>query len=199
MALTKRILSIALALLLGLALFAPGVSAEADPNAPIITRQPKPLVIMFAGNTLNLEVVASLPAGSNGTLRIDWYDYDWQPGDETQPVATGAKAAIPIEVSQYNLIDSPDVSTMEINYYAVLTNTYTDGEGNIQIVSVKSDPVEVTIIQPLRKVLSDLRDFSAYYGTFAVVFTFFMTLPSLLFDLLPAYIIIYFGSLIFPS
>ena len=200
MALTKRVFSIALALLLGVALLMPGAAEEEiDPNAPIITRQPKPYAIMFAGNTLNLEIVASLPAGNGGTLRIDWYDYDWQPGDETAPVASGAKAAIPIEVFNYNLFDFPDSSEMLISYYAVLTNTYIDSEGEIQTVSIKSEPAEIQIVQPLRKIFADLRDISAYYGTAAVVYAFFMELPTFIFGLLPAYFIAYFGSLIFPS
>jgi len=124
---TKRILAIALALALGLALFAPMASAAVDPNAPIITKQPKLFTIKRAGQDIVLEVEASLPEGSDGVLSYAWYDYDWQEeGKIRPPVATGAKLQI------------TDQDYAWTNYWLVAINTYTDDDGATQTAYTQS-------------------------------------------------------------
>jgi len=195
----KCVLSIALALGLGIAVFAPAVSAETDPNAPIITMQPKSSVYVFAGNTLNLEVAATLPAGSNGTLRIDWYDYDWRPGDETPPVATGTKAAIPTVVSDVSIFGNGG-PFLHIYYYAVATCTYEDGEGQVQTSSERSALARVNVIPPLGKVISDTWEFvqlgrGPAFGILTIALFSSFLVPAVAFTLF-AYLGFYMASLV---
>jgi len=157
MALTKRVLCIALALLLGAALFAPAVSAEADSNAPVITKQPNVAnTIMFTGNELKLEIEVSLPAGSNGTLSVAWYDYDWQPGDEAQPVATGEKATIIVPHVNMFTPDGLSIVMNGINYYAVATHSYVDDEGQELVAIQKSDRINIDAFPPFSQYMSNL-------------------------------------------
>jgi len=195
MAQTKRLLSIALALLLGLAVFAPGVSA-ADPNAPIITKQPKAVVYMFAGNTLNLEIAATLPAGSNGTLSIEWYDDDWQ------LIATGANVKIDMPVADVNLLADTNAAVQDLTYFAVVTNTYEDSEGQTQTVSLESNHTEVTLIQPIGKLFSDYWEFAQFgngpvYGLLIGTMAAPFLLPLTVFVFLPSYFVLLIASLVF--
>ena len=144
---TKRILCIALALALGLALLAPGVSAAGDPNAPVIVVQPNkgmssPMLVKADGD-ISLQIEASLPA-PGGVLSYAWYDYDWQPGDETPPLATGAQVTIHIPKSMLGEV-RPGISNSakNITFFVVVTNTYTDDEESVQTAWVKSEPVTV--------------------------------------------------------
>ena len=117
---SKRILAMALALALGLALFAPGVLA-ADPNAPVITRQPMERTTIRTGQTLRLEVEARLPDGVTGDLSVTWHAYDWPYGIDTGPLATGAVLEYKIPVAM--LMGS---TSHNYHFYAKITGTYVD-------------------------------------------------------------------------
>jgi len=136
---TKRLLSIALALLLGLAVLAPMASAADDPAyAPIITVQPKSQVTMFTGNDLVLEVEAELPEGIEGTLSYEWYCYSSRSG--TTKVGTDAKLVLPITKNMLY-----DITQLEYRIYAMVTNTYNDDEGQNQTASTKSNSCTATV------------------------------------------------------
>lgn len=105
---TKRMLSIALALVLALGLVVPAMAAEteaANPNAPVITRQPNiPARVRSNGNFV-LEVQAELPEGTTSELSFTWFHYG--PADapqewdvtQWQEFASGAR----VEVDAQNL------------------------------------------------------------------------------------------------
>ncbi|MCL2494650.1 MAG: hypothetical protein FWE98_03215 [Oscillospiraceae bacterium] len=156
----KRILSIALTLALGLALLIPAAAAEpANPNAPIITVQPRSKVYIKTGDVLKLEVEAELPSGSEGELSYEWYAYYGT--DSTyyylrRLMATG-------EVLEYLVLEEtmpnpyyPAYRDLWSDYifYAVVTNTYVDGDGQEQSVSVQSDPAAVCAVMNYRDVSS---------------------------------------------
>jgi len=171
MALTKRFFSIALALLLGLAVFVPAFAAdEADPNAPIITKQPTEEFYVKAGKDIILEVSASLPLENNGTLSFAWYNYDWQPGSTTPPVSTAARAVIPTSEEMIPFDDALHARkySADFTYCAVITNTYIDAEGQTQTASVKSDPVTVDMFRDVGGILKDywksMSDSSGFLG-----------------------------------
>jgi len=145
MTLTKRVLCAALSILLGMALLAPGVMAEDDPNAPVIIKQPSLTRWIRSRRTLALEVQAKLPDGIQGELSVAWYV-----SDQAEPIATGAKTSISTSslggytgLGQYVPGGSFDI-------YAVVTNTYTDSGGQMQTASIESDTSTVDIfISPL--------------------------------------------------
>ena len=196
---TKRILSIALALALGLAVLAPMASAtEIDPNAPIITQQPRAPIYLFASKTLNLEVAAVLPEGNSGTLSYAWYDYDWQPGDETSPIATNPK----LTISPIFDPDGDSSVSQKLVFYAVATNTYIDSEGVTETAFMKSQPVKVTLIQPFGKVFSGMFEnlldkYSFFSATIGIIGGTLISLPLIVFILLPCYFLFSIFSL-FP-
>jgi len=135
---TKRVLSIALACVIALALFVPAIATEtANPNAPIITRQPnrpaRPYV--RAGNNLDLSVQAVLPQGVEGALSFEWFEL----GND-EPIATGASVLIPTSRDMVTI-------TSSINWYiyAVITNTYIDEDGVEQAISVTSNMVVAVV------------------------------------------------------
>jgi len=144
-ALTKRVLSIALALALGLAVLVPEVWAAGEPNAPIITMQPKAeKTTVQVGKELKLEAQANLPDGIKGTLSYAWYAYvDWtDPG--TKPIATGAKVSIPVTQDMIGFGD-PAILAIAGNFYVVVTNTYKDSQGKTQKAYTKSDDVFIAL------------------------------------------------------
>jgi len=144
----KRVLSLLLALALGLALCVPAFAVEpADPNAPIITKQPKGLFILAVGQELKLEIKAQLPEGSEGTLSIAWYDYDWQPGDETPPIATGEIMSITITEDMLSIADG--MPFWFAQFCAVATHTYVDADETEQILSIKSDLADGVLINKI--------------------------------------------------
>lgn len=152
----KRILCIALTLLLGLALLAPAVSAASDD--PVFTAQAKTSDgALFAGNTLTLSAAATVPAG--GTLRIDWYAHDWQPGDDDkgdahQAIATGANVEYTVPLPNNNLFWR-DASSQNLHIYAVAKNFNAEGE---MVGWAKSGPVDIIVVQPLAFMLSQMWD-----------------------------------------
>ena len=185
----KRFLSLALALMLGLAMIIPAFAADAaDPHAPIITQQPKKPMTILAGNSITLEVAASLPAGSNGTLSYAWYDYDWKPGNEAPSIATGAKATIKIPVPETNWLSDAGSIISYPGFCAVVTNTYVDDEGVIQTALVKSDFIWVEVYTPFGKFLSDMWKYTtenrSLLGAISMVL---ITLPIAMFTLVPMY------------
>ena len=186
MALTKRFLSLALALALGLALIIPTFAAdEADPYAPIITKQPSGPLAMQTGNSLNLEVAATLAEGSSGTLSYAWYDYDWQPGDEAEPVAIGANVTIPIALGD---------TSFGINFFtytAVVTNTYEDEGGELQTLSVVSDPIYIFLFEPYGKIVSIVWDSLINSSSILDFIKRIILLPSVVIISLPGLAIIY--------
>ena len=92
---TKRILSIALALLLGLALLVPAAASALE----IVEKKlPPSFVVVFSGDTLKLEIDITMREYEGATYDLEylWYDYAWQPGDDAVPIASGPKLEIPI-------------------------------------------------------------------------------------------------------
>ena len=155
MKMTKRILCIVLTFTMGLALLIPtAATTPTDPNAPIITKQPKTSQIVIRdGKDVKLEVEACLPDGVEGTLSYAWYDYDWQPGDTTTPVATGAKTTVravcPFEKAMNEqrwdiIIGVGGLDLPAVPYCVVVTNTYTEG-GVEKTAYTKSENMDVTI------------------------------------------------------
>jgi len=126
---TKRVLSILLAILLGLALLAPMASAAGDPAyAPIITKQPKASVTVLTTKDLVLEVEAKLPDGVQGTLSYEWYR------DGRKVDGNGAKL----------VYRSGGIASHDSRFWAVITNTYIDDEGQEQTASLTSDTCTVS-------------------------------------------------------
>jgi len=145
---TRRLFAIALALLLGLALLTPAASAADDPNAPVITVQPKETTFVKTGDTFTLEAQAALPENcANGELSYAWYDYDWQPGDTAPPVATGAAVNLPA------IYDDSDTFPYPVRYYyVVVTNTFGEGETAFR----KSNSARVNMIKDLGTALFEI-------------------------------------------
>jgi hypothetical protein len=207
---TKRILCIALTLLLGLAVLAPAALAADDPNAPVITAQPKSKIYIFAGKSLTVTVAASLPAGSDGTLSYAWYDYDWQPGYLNPPVATGASATIAIPAATQDEFNK-EYPGANRTLYAVVTNTYVDGE-EVKTATAKSNPVNVTAINPMGTALSltwnnlqEGRDPWSFFGLFGINtyglgqlgWSSLLTFPTWLIGFLPSYLVGWILTLIY--
>jgi len=150
---TKRILAFAMALALGLALLAPTVSAADDPNAPVITKQPSGPEEILTGRTLTLEVQAQAPAAAPGTISVAWFVVDEDGNLRAAPIATRARVAFPTTSLGHYLYsdDTPAEDDIFIpggifKFYAVVTNTYTDGGGTQQTATITSDTVRVNII-----------------------------------------------------
>jgi len=122
----KRMLSILLALALGLALVIPAFAeaVEGGPYAPIITKEPDFPDIFYIGDILVLDVEAKLPDSVDGELSYAWYDTwtnDWDDFQKRNvPIATGASIEQKIPFDTDSLIG------------VVVTNTYTDEHGEIQ-------------------------------------------------------------------
>jgi len=145
---TKRILSIALALLLALALLAPMAFAEdeTDPNAPVIDVQPQEIGGVKVGKTFTLTVQARLPEGVDGTL-----SYQWINAASGTSIATGTSATLTAVFGENGIgdddLENPLYSTSY--YYVVVTNTYEEG-GVTKTASTQSETVTVTVINTLR-------------------------------------------------
>jgi len=154
MKITKRILSVVLALVLGLGLFLPvmAFSPAPNPNAPIITQQPGgTLTALYwrADDDLILEVQAAPPTGMQGTLSFEWFDVVWTSDSEAEPIATGARAVIPTTTMLTDFNEYVDSGLSGIMAYwffcVVVTNTYIDDDGEEQTAFVRSDIIEVRL------------------------------------------------------
>jgi len=121
---TKRILSIALALALGLALLVP---AAASPSVITeVKKIPAPLAVVFTGDTLQFEIDLKMSSdGIDYDLEYVWYDYNWQPGDSATPIATGPKLELPITIQMVP-------RGYELKTYSVAVNRVTD-EGTYNV------------------------------------------------------------------
>jgi len=186
----KRILCAALALLLGLGLLHAAAAVEVDPYSPLITKQPKAFAVVFAGKELKLEIEAIPRTGDNGVLSFEWYDSDWQ------LIATGTNVKIVMPAVDGLLMGQ------SLTYFAVVTNTYEDANGQIQTSAVTSDPVEVKLMQPLGKLISDFFEYAQFdrgpvFGLIALTVTSPFTLPGLIFVMLPTYFVLLIASLVF--
>jgi len=132
MKLTKRALALALALILALALALPAMAEEPDdPNVPILTWvQSNPTDFdnrIAVGETLVLEVAATLPEGVDGELSIEWFVND-------ALAATGPTLELEIEFITYHV-------------QVVVTNTYIDEDGEEQ-TATKTLSTEVFVFRP---------------------------------------------------
>ncbi|MDR2686258.1 MAG: hypothetical protein LBB75_00775 [Oscillospiraceae bacterium] len=132
MALTKRFLSLAMALLLGLALLIP---AAADSSITMEEKKiPPSLVTVFTGDMLKLEIdVKALDGAGEQNLAYAWYDYAYNPneGETAPPIATGPKLEIPIVAQMVPM-------GFEIKTYSVAVNRVTaDGTDNVACYSSK--------------------------------------------------------------
>ena len=99
---SKRILAVLLALVMGLALFAPGVSAAVR----IEEKKIPPSLGMFNGETLKLEIDVKVFDGDDELEpEYVWYDYSYDPeeGELAAPIATGAKLDIPITIQMVQM------------------------------------------------------------------------------------------------
>ena len=208
----KRFLSLALALVLGLAMFIPAFAADAvDPNAPIITKQPGKNAIGFflkAGEDLELEVTAQLPEGIEGELSYAWYDWnDYNRGNEAKPVAIGEKVTILTSENMVVNEESPpkSISVKEFAYCVVVTNTYVDAGNVEQTASICSEPVVVSLFLPLGSIFSsiwnDLRsEGGIFYSIIKLVLMSPFLLPSFAFIVVPGIlfmtILSFFGPIV---
>jgi len=132
---TKRVLSIALALLLGVGLLVPSMAVMVDTTAvtPQITSL-TPAQNVKAGTALTLEVGASLPNGETDGLTYAWYDAD--PGDDCdQALPIGTEAKLSITATQSKL------------YYVVVTFMYPFDEQGIEVPWRASGTVKVTVYE----------------------------------------------------
>jgi len=148
MKITKRLLSIALALVLGLGLLVPAfAAAEIDPNAPIILRQPNEAAFLFIGDTLRLTVEARLPQGSEGTLSFAWYYYEPEFDEEPKAIGAGQNLTLAITHDFFYGDATPEERAMYAgkiyHFYVVVTNDFTDEDGQLQSVPVQSESAEV--------------------------------------------------------
>jgi len=141
---TKRILAVALALALGLALLAPAALAAVDPNAPVITRQPVGPHSIRINKTFTLSVQANAPDCAPGTLSYQWFN-----AINDAPIATGSSVTLTSAFDDGNNVGNKGVYSL-CTYYVVVTNTYVDEDGATQSASIQSESVSVTIINSLR-------------------------------------------------
>jgi len=125
------------------------VTAYADPNAPIIIKQPTAtrkhnlFISLFGipqGATLDFEAEAALPEGSGGSLSYAWYESSYSSSVADKLLGTGAKITL------------PDASTHK--YYVVVTNTYEEG-GQAKTISARSDQSKVIEERSLVVVAAD--------------------------------------------
>ena len=175
---TKRVLSIALALLLGLAVLAPMASAAGDPNAPIITMQPKAeKTTVQVGKELKLEAQAQLPDGAKGTLSYAWYAYEDWTDPTARPIATGAKITIPVT---QKMIGDPSILAIAGNYYVVVTNTYKNNQGKTQKAYSKSDDVFITLFSGYGVIPAVIEDMLTWKVPLSYFLFPFVFLPGLL-------------------
>ena len=150
---TKRLLCIALSLVLCAALLVPATAASDDPNAPVITQQPVGNDIIRLNDTLELSVQAHAPNG--GTLSYAWYAAEGASNLEEKLVVTGSTMRIPItkDLIQKYLRFGYFVFC---EFYVVVTNTYVDEDGNTKTASIKSDSLTVVIISNFGEGMLDL-------------------------------------------
>lgn len=88
-----------------------------------------------------MEVKAELPEGVPGELSYEWYDYDWANTENgAAHVATGS--TFEVSSSYYDLLNF-DTKARAKQYYPVVTNTYTDENGNVQKIRVQGNIVYV--------------------------------------------------------
>ena len=134
---TKRLLSVLLALALGLALFAP-MAAATDPVITGITPQNQ---IARTGKKITLTVEAQLPAGAVGPLTYQWYqwsDGEWQAIEGAQAKSMTVTTAIDEFVSADIDASVRNLMSGITQYYQVVVSC---GEGQTaQNVSVKFVP-----------------------------------------------------------
>ena len=129
---TKRILSIALALVLALVLFVPALAQENDTppeidRRPIITREPAPPASVRVGDVLRLSIEAELPEGDDGELRYEWFVGERTSPESREPV---------LEVGAFRpMADDRPVISVRV----VVTNRWTDDEGRHQRASVERE------------------------------------------------------------
>jgi hypothetical protein len=133
---TKRVLSVLLALALGVALV---VSAGAiwilnAPYAPIITLLPQMPDIINVGDKLILEVEAELPEGVDGELSYAWYKH-FDPPAHNNPISTESKLELTVTSNMLTRIGS--------SYYFPLTvvaiNTYTNENNEVRFAYACED------------------------------------------------------------
>jgi len=175
----KRIFCLALVFALALGV---GVFARADdlqnPNRPVIYRQPYRDFVppLIAGKSFTLEVEAYLPAASNGSLSYAWYDFDWKPDSDAEPVATGAKLEIKTTKKMFG--EKAFMMGAVLKYCVVVTNTFYDAEGDEQTISVKSDPVSFMMISdPLFMFGAYWKSSYDFFGLVPVIITSPFHLP----------------------
>ncbi|MDR2686256.1 MAG: hypothetical protein LBB75_00765 [Oscillospiraceae bacterium] len=140
---TKRVLSIALALLLGLGLVVPSAALTSGSYPPVFKRLVLTPSLVFVGDTLTVEVIAEVPAGVDGVLSYAWYDFPLNSNiTDRDPIATGSKF-------EWVMTEDMLKPAGSYNYiYVVVTNTYTDENGEVQTpywyggtsFSVSADP-----------------------------------------------------------
>jgi len=142
----KRILSIALALALGLLALVPATALsieENDPNAPVVTTAWLEYRVLH-GETFDGIILAQLPEGVDGQLSAAWYFGDVLLG--SAPVAGGS--------ARITMTATPDMPP-ETWLRAVVTNTYTDGDGREQTASAALEK-RIFVQSPMAPVFKDI-------------------------------------------
>ena len=147
---TKRVLSILLALLLGLTALTPAIMASepADPYAPILNKRPR---VTVKKDTITLSADAQLPEGVTGELTYDWYLYESMLSSKY--VAAGA--SITVEAARrpiHNYWDFGEVLSHLLvypTYYVQVTNVYEDADGTRKHSTATSEGVQIILPQSL--------------------------------------------------
>jgi len=132
MKITKRVLAVALALALGLALLMPALAA--DPNAPVITKQWRIYSNVYVGETIAFEIEAKLPSGVDGELSYAWKLGPW--GSNTY-YAEGTGPRFEITFTEDMLSEIGFLSSYgHLSLSVVITNTFEDSNGDEKTASI---------------------------------------------------------------
>ena len=129
---TKRVLSIALALALGLAVMVPAAASELTTE---VKKSPPPVVYVLTGETLTLEIDTVTKIGDE----ICDVEYIWFASGQEQPIATGPKLEVHISKEFFTAAFTENVQAIMdgefkfgdtvITYTVVANRIYEDAAG----------------------------------------------------------------------
>ena len=151
----KRLLCIVLSFVLCAVLLAPAAAAsdEYDPYTPVITLQPNGEMKAIS---LNEPIILSVhaQAENEGTLSYAWYDADWAPDSEEEPIATGQHLNLPVtkDLIRKHLRAGYLIG---IKLCVVVTNTYVDEDGSTKTAYAKSNTFSYMTVNSLGEGMLD--------------------------------------------
>jgi len=147
----KRVLSVMLVIVLGLALLVPVMASEAteSANAPVITRQPAGPSFLFSGLDFVLEAEAELPEGVEGELHFFWFE-------ASSGMLLGFGPRVTVSTAFTDIWRRLDLSTFDmarmldeitLRHYVVVVNNYYDEYGRLQRAETTSE-ITSTMLMP---------------------------------------------------